>query len=206
VDFSYPSRMDVPVFQNFSLKIPAGERSLPSIQRDGPTFTEMKYHHTKLGHERQCADWHNHGRWLSFSVGERLALKIFFLVLWMFAGKTVALVGQSGSGKSTVIALLERFYDPLAGEVLIDGANIKDLQLKWLRRQIGLVSQEPALFATSIRENILYGKDGATEDEVMEAAKSANAYNFVTQLPRGFDTQVRVQILVLVMSVLCEGL
>lgn len=126
----------------------------------------------------------------------------------MFAGKTVALVGQSGSGKSTVIALLERFYDPLAREVLIDGANIKDLQLKWLRRQIGLMSQEPALFATSIRENILYGKDGATEDEVMEAAKSANAYNFVTQLPRGFDTQVRVQIMdsVFVASVSCEGL
>lgn len=111
-----------------------------------------------------------------------------------FAGKTVALVGQSGSGKSTVIALLERFYDPLAGEVLIDGVNIKDLQLKWLRRQIGLVSQEPALFATSIRENILYGKDGATEEEVMEAAKSANAYNFISQLPRGFDTQVCIQV------------
>lgn len=108
----------------------------------------------------------------------------------LLAGKTVALVGQSGSGKSTVIALLERFYDPLAGEVLIDGANIKDLQLKWLRLQIGLVSQEPALFATSIKENILYGKDGASDEEVFAAAKSANAYNFVMQLPKGFDTQV----------------
>jgi ATP-binding cassette subfamily B (MDR/TAP) protein 1 len=111
------------------------------------------------------------------------------------AGKTVALVGSSGSGKSTVIALLERFYDPLAGEVLIDGVNIKDLQLKWLRRQIGLVSQEPALFATTIKENILYGKDGATTDEVVEAAKSANAYTFIMQLPQGFDTQARPKIL-----------
>jgi len=111
-------------------------------------------------------------------------------MLSILAGKTVALVGQSGSGKSTVIALLERFYDPLSGEVLIDGTNIKDLQLKWLRRQIGLVSQEPALFATSIKENILYGKDGASDEEIFAAAKSANAYNFVMQLPQGFDTQV----------------
>jgi ATP-binding cassette subfamily B (MDR/TAP) protein 1 len=111
------------------------------------------------------------------------------------AGKTVALVGSSGSGKSTVIALLERFYDPLAGEVLIDGVNIKELQLKWLRRQIGLVSQEPALFATTIKENILYGKDGATMDEVVEAAKSANAYTFIMQLPQEFDTQARPKIL-----------
>ncbi len=111
------------------------------------------------------------------------------------AGKTVALVGSSGSGKSSVIALLERFYDPLAGEVLIDGVNVKELQLKWLRRQIGLVSQEPALFATTIKENILYGKDGATMDEVVEAAKSANAYTFIMQLPQGFDTQARPKIL-----------
>ena len=124
----------------------------------------------------------------------------------IFAGKTVALVGQSGSGKSTVIALLERFYDPLAGEVLIDGANIKDLQLKWLRRQIGLVSQEPALFATSIRENILYGKDGASDEEIMEAAKSANAYNFVSQLPRGFDTQVCAQMCMVLVVSCYEGL
>jgi ABC-type multidrug transport system fused ATPase/permease subunit len=114
----------------------------------------------------------------------------FVSFFWDIAGKTVALVGSSGSGKSTVIALLERFYDPLAGEVLIDSVNIKEFQLKWLRRQIGLVSQEPALFATTIKENILYGKDGATADEVVEAAKSANAYNFIMQLPQGFDTQV----------------
>lgn len=95
-----------------------------------------------------------------------------------------------GSGKSTVIALLERFYDASAGEVLLDGVNIKDLQLKWLRQQMGLVSQEPALFATSIKENIMYGKDDATMDEVIEAAKSSNAFNFIDELPDGFDTQV----------------
>ncbi|KAB8086231.1 hypothetical protein EE612_009407, partial [Oryza sativa] len=101
-----------------------------------------------------------------------------------------ALVGGSGSGKSTVIALLERFYDPSAGEVMVDGVDIRRLRLKWLRAQMGLVSQEPALFATSIRENILFGKEEATAEEVVAAAKAANAHNFISQLPQGYDTQV----------------
>ncbi|KAG6472902.1 putative multidrug resistance protein [Zingiber officinale] len=106
------------------------------------------------------------------------------------AGRTVALVGSSGSGKSTVIALLERFYDPLAGGILIDGIDIRRLQLKWLRSQLGLVSQEPALFATSIKENILFGKEGATMEEVVAAAEAANAHSFISQLPQGYDTKV----------------
>jgi ATP-binding cassette, subfamily B (MDR/TAP), member 1 len=107
------------------------------------------------------------------------------------AGRTVALVGSSGSGKSTVIALLERFYDPSAGEVTLDGVDIRRLRLKWLRAQMGLVSQEPVLFATSIRENILFGKENATTEEVVAAAKAANAHNFISQLPQGYDTQVK---------------
>ncbi|XP_039781008.1 putative multidrug resistance protein isoform X2 [Panicum virgatum] len=106
------------------------------------------------------------------------------------AGHTVALVGSSGSGKSTAIALLERFYDPSAGQVTLDGVDIRRLRLKWLRAQMGLVSQEPALFATSIKENILFGKEDATEEEVVAAAKAANAHNFITQLPQGYHTQV----------------
>uniref|UniRef100_A0ACD5V6S1 Uncharacterized protein n=1 Tax=Avena sativa TaxID=4498 RepID=A0ACD5V6S1_AVESA len=105
------------------------------------------------------------------------------------AGRTAALVGSSGSGKSTVVALLERFYDPSAGEVMLDGVDIRRLNLKWLRAQMGLVSQEPALFATSIRENILFGKEDATPEEVITAAKAANAHNFISQLPQGYDTQ-----------------
>ncbi|ONK70235.1 uncharacterized protein A4U43_C05F31650 [Asparagus officinalis] len=105
-------------------------------------------------------------------------------------GKTVALVGSSGSGKSTVIALLERFYDPEQGEIFLDGVDIRKLQLKWLRSQMGLVSQEPALFATSIKENILFGKEDATTEEVVAAAKASNAHNFISQLPMGYDTQV----------------
>lgn len=106
------------------------------------------------------------------------------------AGKTLALVGGSGSGKSTVIALLQRFYDPIGGEILLDGVAIDKLQLRWLRSQMGLVSQEPALFATTIKENILFGKEDATEEEIIEAAKAANAHNFISQLPHGYDTQV----------------
>ncbi|KAK8357183.1 hypothetical protein V6Z12_A05G402800 [Gossypium hirsutum] len=106
------------------------------------------------------------------------------------AGKTVALVGGSGSGKSTVIALLQRFYDPLGGEILLDGISIDKLQVKWLRSQMGLVSQEPALFATTIKENILFGKEDASMDEVIDAAKASNAHSFISQLPQGYETQV----------------
>ncbi|KAJ0989561.1 hypothetical protein J5N97_007917 [Dioscorea zingiberensis] len=106
------------------------------------------------------------------------------------AGMTVALVGGSGSGKSTVIALLQRFYNPIDGDIFVDGVSIKKLQLKWLRSQMGLVSQEPALFATSIKENILFGKEDASMDEVVAAAKASNAHNFISQLPLGYDTQV----------------
>ncbi|KEH24934.1 ABC transporter B family-like protein [Medicago truncatula] len=106
------------------------------------------------------------------------------------SGKTVALVGESGSGKSTVVSLLQRFYDPIGGEILLDGVAIHKLQLKWLRSQMGLVSQEPALFATSIKENILFGREDATYEDVVDAAKASNAHNFISLLPQGYDTQV----------------
>ncbi|KAK7366955.1 hypothetical protein VNO80_08958 [Phaseolus coccineus] len=128
INFSYPSRPDVIIFKDFSLRVPAG--------------------------------------------------------------KSVALVGQSGSGKSSVISLILRFYDPISGRVLIDGKDITKLNLKSLRRHIGLVQQEPALFATSIYENILYGKEGASDSEVIEAAKLANAHNFISGLPEGYSTKV----------------
>ncbi|KAL5182705.1 ABC transporter B family member 11 [Glycine soja] len=106
------------------------------------------------------------------------------------SGTTAALVGQSGSGKSTVISLIERFYDPQAGEVLIDGINLREFQLKWIRQKIGLVSQEPVLFACSIKENIAYGKDGATDEEIRAAAELANAAKFIDKFPHGLDTMV----------------
>ncbi|XP_026435584.1 ABC transporter B family member 11-like isoform X2 [Papaver somniferum] len=106
------------------------------------------------------------------------------------SGTTNALVGQSGSGKSTVISLIERFYDPQVGEVLIDGINLKEFQLKWIRGKIGLVSQEPALFTCSIKKNIAYGKEGATVEEIKVAAQQANAAKFIDKLPQGLDTLV----------------
>uniref|UniRef100_M4E972 Uncharacterized protein n=1 Tax=Brassica campestris TaxID=3711 RepID=M4E972_BRACM len=112
------------------------------------------------------------------------------LCLRIPSGKTVALVGGNGSGKSTVISLLQRFYDPVAGEVLIDDVPINKLQVKWLRSQMGLVGQEPVLFATSIKQNILFGKEDASMDEVMEAAKASNAHTFISQFPHGYKTQV----------------
>ncbi|CAI0388586.1 unnamed protein product [Linum tenue] len=128
VDFSYPTRPDVAVFTDFSLRIRAGQSQ--------------------------------------------------------------ALVGASGCGKSSVIALIERFYDPSAGKVMIDGKDIRRLNLKSLRQKIGLVQQEPALFATSIFDNIAYGKEGATEAEVIEAARAANVHGFVSGLPDGYRTPV----------------
>jgi len=103
--------------------------------------------------------------------------------LHVSSGTTMAIVGESGSGKSTVISLVERFYDPQAGEVLIDGMNIKSLRLDWIRGKIGLVNQEPLLFMTSIKDNISYGKEDATIEEIKRAAELANAANFIDKLP-----------------------
>ncbi|XP_022639723.1 ABC transporter B family member 11 [Vigna radiata var. radiata] len=103
------------------------------------------------------------------------------------SGTTAALVGKSGSGKSTVISLIERFYDPQAGEVLIDGINLREFQLKWIRQKIGLVSQEPVLFTGSIKENIAYGKEGATDEEIRAAIELANAAKFIDRFPHGHD-------------------
>ena len=99
-------------------------------------------------------------------------------------GQTVALVGSSGCGKSTCIQLIQRFYDPLAGSVRIDGRDVRDLNISWLRTHLGVVNQEPVLFATSIIENIRFGRDGVTNEEIIKAAKAANAHNFIMDLPQ----------------------
>ncbi|KAJ4707555.1 ABC transporter B family protein [Melia azedarach] len=105
------------------------------------------------------------------------------------AGKSTALVGQSGSGKSTIIGLTERFYDPVKGAVKIDGRDIRSYHLRSLRRHIALVSQEPTLFAGTIRENIIYGaSDKMDESEIIEAAKAANAHDFIAGLKEGYET------------------
>jgi ABC transporter fused permease/ATP-binding protein len=105
-------------------------------------------------------------------------------------GEVVALVGPSGAGKSTVASLLYRLYDPVHGQVLLDGASLTTLDPHWLRRQIGVVAQEPLLFSTSVAENIRYGRPDATQEEVEKAAQLANAHAFVTKFPDGYDTLV----------------
>ena len=106
------------------------------------------------------------------------------------AGQKIALVGSSGSGKSTIVSLLERFYDPESGSVKLDGHDIKTLNVRWLREQIGLVGQEPSLFSDTIAANIRHGKADATIEEIHEAARQANAYEFIMSFPQGFDTEV----------------
>uniref|UniRef100_A0A803L624 Uncharacterized protein n=2 Tax=Chenopodium quinoa TaxID=63459 RepID=A0A803L624_CHEQI len=146
---------------------------------------------SKGGRKLNKVDGHIEFKDVYFSYPSRPEAKIFDkFCLDIPAGKIVALVGGSGSGKSTVISLIERFYEPLAGQVLLDGNDIRELDLNWLRQQIGLVNQEPALFATSIRENILYGKDDATLDEITRAAKLSEAISFINNLPERYDTQV----------------
>ncbi|KAK4361276.1 hypothetical protein RND71_020228 [Anisodus tanguticus] len=129
---------------------------------------------------------------VSYRYATRPDVQIFKdLCLTIPSGKTVALVGESGSGKSTVISLIERFYNPESGEIHLDGVEIKQFKLNWLRQQMGLVSQEPILFNETIRDNIAYSRQGnATEEEIIQAAKSANAHNIISSLPQGYGTSV----------------
>ncbi|KAM6491113.1 multidrug resistance protein 1, partial [Amanita muscaria] len=137
---------------------------------------------------------------LKFSYPTRPTVKVLKgLTLTFRAGKTGALVGASGSGKSTIISLVERFYDPASGVVRLDGVDVKNLNVRWLRSQIGLVSQEPTLFATTIRGNVQHGLIGtkhehASDEEklalVKEACIKANADTFISKLPNGYDTLV----------------
>ena len=106
------------------------------------------------------------------------------------AGKSIALVGPSGSGKTTICSLLPRFYDVTGGKITIDGKDVRTLTLKSLRSQIGMVQQDVYLFAGTIRDNIAYGKPGASMGEIIEAAKRANIHDFIRELPDGYDTYV----------------
>jgi ABC transporter fused permease/ATP-binding protein len=105
-------------------------------------------------------------------------------------GEVVALVGPSGAGKSTMLSLLYRFYDVDAGRVLFEGTDVRDLKLDELRRSLAMVAQEPVLFSGTIRDNIAYGRDGATVDEIEQAARDANAHDFITGFPDGYDTLI----------------
>ncbi|XP_059147295.1 ATP-dependent translocase ABCB1-like [Physella acuta] len=126
-----------------------------------------------------------------FSYPSRPAVQVLRGIdLHALKGQTVALVGASGSGKSTIIQLLLRFYNPTIGKILIDGHDIESLNLRWIRQHIGLVSQEPVLFATTIAENIRYGLRDVSMEKIIEVSKQANAYDFIMALPQQFETYV----------------
>ncbi|WP_422079647.1 ABC transporter ATP-binding protein [Ulvibacterium sp.] len=125
---------------------------------------------------------------ISFKYEDEYVLKNFNLSV--LKGHTVALVGQSGSGKSTIANLVTRFYDVNEGEISIDDTNIKDLTKKSLRNLMGLVTQDSILFNDTVRSNISLGKENATDEEIVEAAKIANAHDFITELPEGYDTNI----------------
>ncbi|XP_041844872.1 ATP-binding cassette, sub-family B (MDR/TAP), member 4 [Melanotaenia boesemani] len=128
---------------------------------------------------------------IHFNYPSRADVKILDnMCLSVTSGQTTALVGSSGCGKSTTIQLLQRFYDPQEGSITIDGHDIRSLNIRYLREMIGVVSQEPILFATSIAENIRYGRPDVTQHEIEQAAKEANAYDFIMNFPDKFETLV----------------
>uniref|UniRef100_A0A8C1JJP4 Bile salt export pump n=1 Tax=Cyprinus carpio TaxID=7962 RepID=A0A8C1JJP4_CYPCA len=141
----------------------------------------------KLNKVKGDLEFHN----VTFHYPSRPEVKILDqLNLQVKSGETTAFVGPSGAGKSTAIQLIQRFYDPKEGMVTLDGHDIRGLNIQWLRSLIGIVEQEPVLFATSIAENIRYGRPGVSNDDIITAAKEANAYNFIMDLPQKFDTLV----------------
>ncbi|XP_048881308.1 ATP-dependent translocase ABCB1 isoform X2 [Brienomyrus brachyistius] len=146
---------------------------------------------SKEGHKPETVKGDIEFKNIHFSYPSRKDVKILQGVnLVVPRGKTIALVGASGCGKSTTIQLLQRFYDPDAGEITLDGHDIRTLNVKWLRENIGIVSQEPVLFATTIAENIRYGWENATDEDIERAVKEANAYEFISKLPDKMNTMV----------------
>ena len=125
---------------------------------------------------------------VDFSYGRERVLDSIDLEI--SAGKLTAVVGPTGAGKSTLVDLLLRFYDPTAGRILVDGTDIRTVTLDSLIRQISIVSQDPFLFDTTIRNNILYGRPDATKEEIEVAARAANVHDFITSLPEGYDTEI----------------
>lgn len=160
----------------------AAERIDEIITADNP-LKDIENPITKTSFESEVA-FKN----ISFKYAEDYVLKDFSLTIKK--GKTVALVGQSGSGKSTIANLITRFYDVNKGDILFDGINIKELSTASLRQQIGLVTQDAILFNDSVKNNLLLGNEAASEDDIIEALKVANAWEFVKDLPEGIHTNI----------------
>uniref|UniRef100_A0A803VJC5 Bile salt export pump n=1 Tax=Ficedula albicollis TaxID=59894 RepID=A0A803VJC5_FICAL len=175
-----------PCLEAFATGRGAATNIFETIDKE-PTIDCMSEDGYKLDKVRGEIEFHN----VTFNYPSRPDVKILDnLNMVINAGETTAFVGASGAGKSTTIQLIQRFYDPTDGMITLDGHDIRSLNIQWLRSQIGIVEQEPVLFATTIAENIRYGRDEATMEDIIKAAKQANAYNFIMALPQQFDTHV----------------
>ena len=179
-------------FSKASYNIPKGLASMERIDKILQAEVEIKdkenpEHISSFEHQIEF-------RHVSFAYTDRKSAELVYVLkdinLVIQKGKTVALVGQSGSGKSTMVDLIPRYYDVQEGEVLIDGINVKDLAVHDLRMLIGNVNQEAILFNASFKDNIRFGKTDATDEEIANAAKIANAYEFITKSEHGFDTNI----------------
>ncbi len=179
-------------FSKASYNIPKGLASMERIDKILQAEVEIKdketpEHISSFEHQIEF-------RHVSFAYTDRKSAELVYVLkdinLVIPKGKTVALVGQSGSGKSTMVDLIPRYYDVQEGEVLIDGINVKDLAVHDLRMLIGNVNQEAILFNASFKDNIRFGKTDATDEDIANAAKIANAYEFITKSEKGFDTNI----------------
>lgn len=179
-------------FSKASYNIPKGLASMERIDKILQAEVEIKdketpEHISSFEHQIEF-------RHVSFAYTDRKSAELVYVLkdinLVIPKGKTVALVGQSGSGKSTMVDLIPRYYDVQEGEVLIDGINVKDLAVHDLRMLIGNVNQEAILFNASFKDNIRFGKTDATDEKIANAAKIANAYEFITKSEKGFDTNI----------------
>lgn len=173
-------------FSKAGYNIPKGLASMERVDKilmadDSIKESDHPQHIQQFEHQIELRD-------VSFRYGDQWVLR--HINLTIPKGKTIALVGQSGSGKSTLVDLIPRYYDVQEGEVLIDGINVKDLGIQDLRQLIGNVNQEAILFNDSFRNNIAFGVETATDEQVAEAARIANAYDFIMQSEQQFDTNI----------------
>uniref|UniRef100_A0A3Q4MRI3 ATP-binding cassette, sub-family B (MDR/TAP), member 11a n=1 Tax=Neolamprologus brichardi TaxID=32507 RepID=A0A3Q4MRI3_NEOBR len=175
-----------PCLEAFASGRAAAKSIFETIDRE-PEIDCLSEEGHKLDKVQGDIEFHN----ITFYYPSRPDVKILDnLSMQIRAGETTAFVGPSGSGKSTTVQLIQRFYDPKEGTVTLDGHDIHTLNIQWLRSLIGIVEQEPVLFATTIAENIRFGRPGVTVDDIIQAAKEANAYNFIMELPQKFETMV----------------